>query len=242
MVEEVLDVVKLTGKARLLHVHGGDLPILSDRTCLRAMSGTLKQGVCAMGGGGVASREVERYDVCTRGAERQRTVTQVRLPPSCSWSIKVCAKCACRYGVGVQGGGRATGVSRALWSRNPQRVRTQVSWGRGRGVPKSGKSLEKVRNRRFSRFFQTFSGLFGGYRAQRAREIPVARRRVRKSSVIIPSSPEARDCRSPWLPPPPCVRMPNIVCLLRYGCHSLQVWQPGWPPSQALWPEGQTPS
>ena len=30
----------------------------------------------------------ERYDVCARGAGRVRTVTQVRLPPSCSWSIK----------------------------------------------------------------------------------------------------------------------------------------------------------
>ena len=46
--------------------------------------------------------EGEKYDVCARGAERHRTVTQVRLSPSCSWSVKrrlarnICVTVRCR--------------------------------------------------------------------------------------------------------------------------------------------------
>ena len=77
----------------------------------------------------------------------------------------------------------------------------KVSWGlRPRGPKKSGKSLEKVPNRHFRDFFQTFrtysrlfpdfSGprgrrpretsfqSFWGFRARRARETPVARGRA----------------------------------------------------------------
>ena len=61
---------------------------------------SLKGGGYGKGGG--IPHEGERYGVCMRGAERHRTVTQVRSPPSCSWSSKMCATFAWRYGGGAQ--------------------------------------------------------------------------------------------------------------------------------------------
>ena len=82
-----------------------------------AWSGIFKQGGPKRGG---IPHEGEKYDVRARGAERHRTVTQVRLPPSCSWSIKLRATFAWRYGVGAQGAERhRTVIRRGTWLSFP---------------------------------------------------------------------------------------------------------------------------
>ena len=87
---------------------------------------------------------------------------------------------------------RATGVSRALRARNPQKSLKKISRGRrGKKVRKVWKKSRKCLFGTFSRLFPDFWGprglrpretvfqTFWGFRAQRARETPVARRRVR---------------------------------------------------------------
>ena len=114
-------------------------------------------------------------------------------------------------------------VSRGLWPRGPQ---------------KSGKSLEKVPNRHFRDFFQTFRTFsrlfpdclgprgrrpretffrlfsdffetFWGFRARRARETPVARRRVRKKNAL--NRPEIRTRREPLALSAPTENLPPIA-------------------------------
>ena len=53
--------------------------------------GIFKEGGTERGG---FRHEGERYDVYATAAEGHRTVTQVRLPPSCLWSIKMFATSA----------------------------------------------------------------------------------------------------------------------------------------------------
>ena len=108
-----------------LHLHSWIFENLSDLNCTYRCPQKnityIKSGIFKQGGterGDVA--QGEKYGVCARCAERHRTVTQVRLSPSCSWSIKVRGAFAWRYGVGAQvAERRCTVIPRGTWLSFP---------------------------------------------------------------------------------------------------------------------------